>query len=111
MSGLPDPTYPLQSTRKMKFICNWHQFFQKSREKAKKEKARPPRSLSQNPRSANHNTKPKAERFVYTSVRQMARESGISEAQAHKSLEEMKSLGLIETKTDEDGNIIGYRMI
>ena len=77
--------------------------------KKQKKRKRVPRKPKPKPKVRK--PQPKAERFVYTSVRQMARESGISEAQAHKSLEEMKSLGLIETKTDEDGNIIGYRMI
>ena len=78
--------------------------------KKKKIKKRVPRKPRQKPKVRKPQPKPKAERFVYTSVKQMAREAGMSETQAHKSLEEMKSLGLIETKTDEEGNIIGYRM-
>ena len=79
--------------------------------KKQKKRKRVPRKPKPKPKVRKPQPKPKAERFVYTSVKQMARESGISEAQAHKSLEEMRDLGLIETKTDEDGNIIGYRMI
>ena len=57
--------------------------------KKKKMKKRVPRKPRQKPKVRK--PQPKAERFVYTSTKQMARDAGMSETQAHKSLEEMKS--------------------
>ena len=41
-------------------------------------------------------------------IRQIVEETGLSEAQIRKSVENLNRVGLTDTKIDADGNIVGF---